>query len=299
MLSDDLLAALVAHENARPRSQQLRLGPSELGGCREYIRNVMVGAPVQPNDEWPTAAVVGTLVGDHLETVAAEYLGAVTQVPITATLPNGLTVSGTADIVIPDRNQVADVKSKDGLAGVRRDGPSLENCAQVSIYALGLVQAGLLSEGATGSLLYVDRSGIEQTIYEVTLDWDRIMYFIDVVESRLDDVLTAQEHIDQGDVEYARALRDKTPPFCYSPRVMCPFRDLCWEGSEWVPHEQITDEETIRAVDEYVKVRDEANGADVRRRELREQLRGVSGVTPSGYSVNWATPNTLYVTKVR
>jgi hypothetical protein len=298
-LSDELLAALVQHENDRPRSQQLRLGPSELGGCREYIRNVMAGAPVQGNEEWPVAAVVGTLVGDHLESVSQLRLGARTQVPVTATLPNGLTVSGTADMVFEDRNAVGDVKTKVGLSEVRKEGPSLENLCQVSVYALGLVQMGVLKEGATASLLYVDRSGVEQSIYEVELGWERIQYFVELVCDRLADVVEAQEHIDAGEVEWARALRDKTPPFCYSPRVMCPFRGLCWQGSEWVPDEVIADQDVIDTVERFVRVRDAYNDASRERAELREALRGVSGVTPSGYSVNWATPNTLYVTKVK
>lgn len=299
MLGDELLAALVDHENRRPRSLQLSLGPSALGGCREYIRNVMVGAPQQGNSEWPTAAVVGTLLGDHLETVAAEALGALTQVPVTTTLPNGLRVSGTADMVFVERNVLADVKSKVGLSDVRKKGPSLENCIQVSIYVLGLVQMGVLSEGATASLLYVDRAGVEQDVYEVTLDWDRIAYFIQVCVDRLQDVTDAQDQIDQGNLEYARALRDKTPPFCYSPRVMCPFRDLCWEGSEWAPSEVIEDEDVIATVAAFVETRAEHDTAGERRAQLREQLRGVSGRTPDGYSVNWATENTLYVTKVK
>jgi len=298
MLGEELHQALVEHEAARPRSRQLSLGPSELGGCREYVRNVMVGSAVQGNSEWPTAAVVGTLVGEHVEQVAQEMLGAVTQVPVTTTLPNGLVVSGTADLVFPERNALGDVKTKVGLSDVRKAGPSLENCIQVSIYTLGLVQAGVLSEGATASLLYIDRSGVEQSVYEVTLEWERIEYFIGVVVDRLNDVIDAQAHIDAGEVEFARALRDKTPPFCYSPRVMCPFRDLCWKGSEWVPNETIEDADTVAVVEQFVAVRDAYNSAAAVRAELREKLRGVSGRTPSGYSVNWATENTLYVTKV-
>lgn len=299
MLADDLLAALVDHEQKRPRSVQIHLGPSELGGCREYIRNVMMGSVQQADSEWPTAAVVGTLLGDHLEAVAGESLDALTQVPVTTTLPNGLVVSGHADMVFVERNVLADVKTKVGLSEVRKEGPSLENCVQVSIYTLGLVQMGILQEGASASLIYADRGGTEQVLYEVTLDWERIQYFIGVVVERLGDVLEAQEHIDQGEVEWARALRDKTPPFCYSPRVMCPFRDLCWEGSEWVPHDMIEDPEVIAVVEQFVLVRDSYNQSAALRGELRERLRGVSGLTPSGYSVNWATENTLYVTRVK
>lgn len=270
-----------------------------MGGCREYVRNVMVGAPLQGNTEWPTAAIVGTLLGEHIEAVASEYLGAVTQVQVTTTLPNGLVVSGHADMVFPERNALADAKTKVGLSDVRKDGPSLENCIQVSIYTLGLVQMGVLTEGATAHLIYADRAGMDQVLYEVELGWERVLYFIDVCVDRLADVLEAQEHIDKGEVEYARALRDKTPPFCYSPKVMCPFRDLCWEGSEWVPNDLIEDIEVIATVQKFVTARATQNEAEESRRQLRERLRGVSGMTPDGYSVNWASENTLYVTKVK
>jgi hypothetical protein len=299
-LSEEILEAMERYEAERPRNSQITLGPSDLGGCREYIRNVLAGAPLQEASSWPTAAVVGTLLGDYMEAAAAKYLDAMTQKPVSTQLPNGLIVAGTADMIFPSRNQLADCKSKDGLAGVRQFGASLENKIQVSIYTLGCVQMGLLSEGAEAVLVYVDRSGEEQTLHEVVLSWEEILGYIDVVVDRLNDVLDAQEHIDAGEVEYARALRDKTPPFCYSERVLCPFRDLCWQGSEWVPDEEITDPATIEAVARYVQARKDEADAKTRRSQLREQLRGVSGMTPDGYSVTWPEgERALYVTKVR
>lgn len=299
-LSEDLLGAMVLHEAERPRNSQITLGPSDLGGCREFIRNVLAGAPQQESGSWPTAAVVGTLLGDYMETAAEKYLDALTQQPVTTTLPNGLVVSGTADMIFPSRNQLADCKSKDGLANVIREGASLENKIQVSIYTLGLVQAGVLTEGAEAVLVYVDRSGEEQTLHEVVLSWEQILAYIDVVVDRLNDVLDAQEHIDAGEVEYARALRDKTPPFCYSERVLCPFRDLCWKGSEWVPDEQITDPSTLDVIARYRQARTDESDARTRRAQLKEELRGVSGMTPDGFSVTWPDgERALYVTKVR
>jgi hypothetical protein len=262
----------------------------------------MVGAPMQDSDVWPTAAVVGTLLGTHLETVAEEYMGALTEVPVTTTLPNGLKVSGHADIVLVDENAVVDAKSKDGLSTTRREGPSLENLIQISVYTLGLVQAGFLDEGATAHLIYVDRAGNEQELHEVELAWETILDFVDKCVERLDEVVQVQEMIDQGDVQYARTLRDKTPPFCYSPKVMCPFRDLCWKGSEWVPEEDITDEDTITAVELYDALRAEVKAATEAKDKVREKLIGVSGKTPSGLAVTWAGSEKrpmLYVTQVK
>lgn len=300
VLADRMLQALKDEENAKERNLQMSLGPSELGGCREYIRNVMVDAPRQASDQWPAAAVVGTLVGEWVEHVAAKRLGATTQKPITTMLPNGLMVSGTADMIFEDENMLADGKTKDGLAGVERYGPSMENLIQVSIYVLGCIQNGYLTEGATAVLLYIDRSGDEQVLKEHVLSWEDIQLNIDLAVLRLNDVVEAQEHIDNGEVEWARALRDKTPPFCYSEKVMCPFRDLCWKGSEWVPDELITDADTLVAVDRYVVARDEEKRAADIKKEARDQLIGITGKTPDGYAVTWpGTGRALYVTKVK
>lgn len=299
-LADDILEAMKKVEAAKPRNNQIAFGPSDLGGCREYLRNVIAGAPMEGNDEWPAAAVVGTLLGDYMEKSVAQYMGAQVQVPITTMLPNGLTVSGTADMIFADRNMLADCKSKDGFAEVTRYGPSLENCIQVSIYTLGCVQNGLLEEGATAHLIYVDRSGNEQVLKEKVLTWEEINSYVDVLVDRIDDVLTAQEHIDQGEVEWARALRDKTPPFCFSPKVMCPFRNLCWEGSEWVPDNQITDASVVEVVHRYVEARRDVADASERKDFFRGELTGVSGITPDGYSVTWTGEGkALYVTKVK
>lgn len=299
-LASDILAALVRTEQEKPRNQQLTLGPSDMGGCREYIRNVLAGTPIQGNAEWPTAAVVGTLVGDYVEAACRTYLDAQTQKSITTMLPNGLIITGTADIIFPGRNALADCKTKDGLADVQRYGPSLENNVQVSIYTLGCVQNGYLEEGATAHLIYIDRAGNEQTIYEVVLTWEDIQGYIDICVDRLNDVLDAQEHVDAGDLEWARALRDKTPPFCYSEKVMCPFRDLCWEGSEWVPDEKIEDPAIIEVVARFVAARDDEKRAANVRAQARQALIGVTGITPDGYSVTWpGDGRALYVTKVR
>lgn len=301
-LKHRILDALIAFEEAKPRNQQVRLGPSELGGCREYVRNVMIGTPQQESHVWPVAAVMGTLAGAYVEKVCEEYLGALTEVPVTTTLPNGLRVSGHADVVLVEDNAVVDVKTKNELHEVLKEGASLDNAIQVSVYTYGLVQAGVLSEGATAHLIYVDRSGMQQFLHEIEFTWEQILGYLDLCVERLDSVLEAQEHVDQGEVEWARSLRDKTPPFCYSERVMCPFRDLCWKGSEWMPDEEITDPEVIENVRRYAENREASRAAESIRKELREKLVGVKGVTPDGFSVYWsgdAARAALYVTKVK
>lgn len=302
VLKDKVLAALVEHENDKPRSKQLRLGPSELGGCREYIRNIMIGTPRQHADTWPAAAVVGGLIGKHVEDVLHERRGTLSEVPVRTSLPNGLQVVGHADTVWIDEDAVIDVKSKNELHDVLRNGASLDNLIQISVYRLGLVQAGVLTENSTAHLIYVDRSGQQQFLHEIVLTHEEMEGYIELCMQRLDEVLEAQEAIEEGNTELVHDLRDKTPPFCYSERVLCPFRDNCWKGSEWVPHEEINDAEVNERVRRFVEARALQDEGTKLRRELREQLIGVSGVTPDGYSVKWAGDDdrpALYVTKVK
>lgn len=303
-LADEILQAFKDHENSRPRSQQITLGPSEFGGCREYLRNVMVGSEKKPNDEWPAAAAVGTLFGDYAETIVGERLDAVTQVPVTTTLPNGITVSGHGDAVFPERNLVVDFKSKDGLESAQRGGPSLEHKIQLSIYMLGLTQAGILTEGATGHLIYGDRAGNQQFLHEEVITWEQSQAYIETCVSRIDDVLYAQEQIDAGDPTFSHQLRDKTPSFCFSKKVMCPFRDLCWQGSEWKPDEATDDPDAIEAVHDYVEARAEGQAAISRQKKARARLESLmadGGMTPDGTSVVWSETGrgtSLYVTDV-
>lgn len=152
--------------------------------------------------------------------------------------------------------------------------------------------------------MYVDRSGEEQTLREHVLTWDEINYYVGVCVDRLSDVIQAQEKIDAGEVEWARSLRDQVPSFCYSPKVMCPFRDLCWKGpdSEWYPTAHvIEDEDSRRNVAKFIQARDLFRTAEAYRKEAREELRQVEGLyveDGNEWSVHWER-GALYVTPVK
>lgn len=315
--------ALAAYEASRPRAMQVTLGPSELGGCREYIRNVMVGTPGAPADVWPGAAAVGTLVGEYVERRAEEAFAAVTEQDVQTTIlippnvmdagaqPEPFVVAGHADIVEVENNAVLDVKSKDGLEGVREEGPSLENAIQISTYTVGLVQAGILEPGATATLLYIDRSGREQEAYALTFSWDEIQEYVAELGRRLRSVLDAQAAIDEtGDMEAAHNLRDKPPSYCFSEKVMCPFREACWKSphSEWAPtapEMQVEDPDLIALVERYADARDRQKGAKATQDALRAEIKalGLVGKQVGPYSVVLRPTSyggeALYVTKTK
>lgn len=291
---DNLFLQVVAGwDNSRPRSLQTTLGPSELGGCREYIRASVAGDPRTPETGFKSAAFMGTAVGDMIERILGLELDAILQTEITTNLPRtGITVAGSADAIIPAGKHellpggaVVDVKSKDGLAEIERYGVSMENLVQVSTYLVGAVQMGILGRDAVAVLLYVDRSGGTRRFRTSTVDYDAALRWVDLAEERLMDV---QEVIDKGSPDEDRwAIRDKQPSWCFG--VECAYRFACWEGSDHLPTEQITDPDQLEAIRRYVDGRDmEKDAASIKAAANKEMaLLGVSGQTPDGTIVSW------------
>lgn len=290
--ADMLLAAVVEHENDRPRNQQIQIGPSGLGSCREYIRHVMVGTVGVPEQGWKSAAFMGTVIGEALEEIFGERLGALVQQLIRTKLPTtGLEVEGHGDAVFVNQNIVTDIKTVDGFEIVRYEGPKFEHLVQVSVYALGLVQMGYLKEGCSARLVYVDRSGGERKFLALPISWEGILNFVALAEDRLRDVVTAQEELDKGNTEFIHALRDKQPSWCFSQKVQCPFRFECWDGSDWAPPGEITDEDQLQDVANYVEGRRMEKAGKEMRESARAALKGVTGMTPDGTIVSWTNEN--------
>lgn len=95
--------AIRAHTMGSTRSQQSAqklIGISEIGGCRAYLARMILQLPFDEMDDIKWAAFCGTALGERLEMAVRETVpGVFTQVPLTATLPSGLKISGSADIV--------------------------------------------------------------------------------------------------------------------------------------------------------------------------------------------------------
>jgi len=251
VLAHRLLDAVLADQGSRPRDQQREIGPSGLGGCREFIRATMAGDPMLESNTWKAEAWIGTVGGEALETIFERELGALTQQRITCVLPRtGLVVSGSSDLIWVEDNMLGDLKSKDGFETVKKEGPSLDNLIQVAIYVLGLVQRGVLTEGASARLVYWDRSGATKEFLVIVVEWEAILRFIEICEQRLEEVVEAQDALEAGDLSYRHRLRDKKPAYCMSPKVMCPFRQACWEGSEWWPTDKLEVTEVSDAVND-------------------------------------------------
>lgn len=279
-------------QNTAPRTLQSQarvLGMSELGGCREYIRASVAGEPKSDRGilKWPAA--VGTAVGDWAENaVLAMFPDAVTQETVSLTLPkSGITVTGHLD-VRGGRSFIADFKTKDGLADVRRKGSSFKEKVQVAGYLIAAMQADLVDDDATAHLVYLDRSGKEIQPYVVSIDVEQAHALLAAVEERLDDVARA---LAAG--EGQSYLRDEPESWCFN--VGCPFYSACWAGYE--PSQEITHPKELQAVQEFVEARAAEQEAVQIRATKREALRGIEGrtvgLTPE-WVVRWSVTQGKY-----
>src|SRR5690606_284410 len=121
-------------------AQENKIGVSDIGTCREYVRRTIVGEPWSDQQENFAAAFTGTAVGALAEIAAAKHIpGAVTQYPVIVDLTVrgfSLSLPGHVDVFISNAladleafgqpDEVWDFKTKDGLGVVKRTGPDLQ-----------------------------------------------------------------------------------------------------------------------------------------------------------------------------
>lgn len=175
---------------------------------------------------------------------------------------------------------------------------------QVAIYVTGAIQLGILDAGADGRLVFYDRSGSYQEFVALVVTAEQVALFYEIAQRRIEQVVRAQEAYENGGGNPAiiAHLRDKTPSFCFSPKVQCPRRVHCWGGSDWTAEDKITNTEHIAAVDRYSIGRDMAKLGEGMKRAAREELRDVQGVLPDGRMVTWvrggSTINVVETTEV-
>jgi hypothetical protein len=281
LLTTLLTTALKAGIANEPRTLQSAagiLGPSDVGWCRNKAALTLSGvAPSDATNPWQLA--VGTAVHryylDLLKQMFPSWL--VEAGKVTATLSDGFQISGTPDIIVPEWNLLADLKTANGFDWVRRVGIGQNYLMQRHLYLLGALDAGHLNrdEPITLAEIYADRSGVEKDLLVVIEDVDWTL--TDRVEGWLTDVRDA---VARG----VPASRDVPAPVC---ERTCHFFTACRGGDlPKDPDETITDPDLIEATQFY------RDGMELEKhgRSIKEQakkiLEGVNGHTDK-YSVRW------------
>lgn len=302
--SQSMAKALIKKERSRARNAQTTIGPSSLGICRERLRSIIFEdweepEPPAEQQEWKAAAAIGGLVGEYAQDAyAAEHDGQ-TEVRVTAKLPCGISISGNADLVLPKANRLVDIKTKARTADASTWGPSYVYLVQISVYTVGLVQMGLLKEGATATLCYIGRSGQDSMPWSVTLTWEQVVEIFQEADRRVQQVIDAHQRIllarKHGDAELENQIRDELRDCspAYALACDCP----CAKGASWDVTDEITEPSVIEAADRYIKSKQYAEDWKGMQDRLKEELRGWSGVLPDGTKIFWNARGALTVRK--
>lgn len=267
----------------QPRSLQSaegRLGPSDIGFCRNKAALMTKGVPqTDAPPKW--AAFVGTSVHKEVElaiktTNPKWFVGSLDNIRVTATLPSGVQISGSPDIVVPEWNAVLDIKTVDGLSWVKRQGTSLAHKYQRHLYAMGLIQSEILDPSRPVHVgnIYFDRSGKEPEPHVTYEEMDPTL--TNEIESWIGDVIYAVENNEDAQRDVAAAVCEK----------ICSHFSVCRGSLETYEGALIEDDEIVTAVNMYVEAREQGKEADSLKKAAQNKLTGINGSTGE-YQVRW------------
>ena len=270
-------ADLLQYDKQSERSQQSEqglLGPSDLV-CRERARRVTIGA--KPDRESGSlAAILGTHIHEGIRK-AREALNPnlLHEVEVLITLPSGATMTGHADEVDPVENSVTDFKTVADFHYRKRIGPDENHIRQVTLYALGLMQQGVLMPDPTLRLAYLDRSGrvSEPYVYEFSFDQENVRFS----DAFVQDIIYAVKNNEPASRDWPREMCRKFCQFYFSCRT-----------DDFVDGELSPD--AVQAARTYLEAHQAIGENTAVKNGAREALRGVEGST-GGVSVRWTLVN--------
>lgn len=283
-IAAEIRQAIASHTMGSARSRQQaeqRIGISEIGACRSYIARMISQQPYDPPTDdikWP--AFVGTAIGDRVERALYEQFGHRTQIHVTLTLPSGREIPGHVDVNTGEA--VWDLKTVNGLATVRREGPSFKHKAQVCGYRKALIDAGELHPDVPAALAYLDRSGEDSDPYVYVIEPHECDFILAEVDSRLDDAEYAVIH------GIEEAPKDEPLTWC----VYCPFFNTCRADRQ--PEGLIDDPGQLEAVQRYLDGRELKKEGEGLMKSAKRDLEGVSGSTGE-HTVTWTRMNPTVV----
>jgi hypothetical protein len=287
-----LADAIDSYGRGSTRTLQSRagiMGPSDIGFCRQKAALMTRG--VAQTDVTPiNSAQIGTAIHEYVAKAfeAANPDNWLIEQPVTAKLPSGAEISGTADLILTDWNAVIDVKTVDGFEWIKREGTSQNHKYQRHLYAMGAIAAGHVEDNGTLLVgnLYIDRSGKEKEPLLLAEPFDPTL--TDQIDSWIGDVIYA---VKQGE----DASRDIPAPVC---EKICEFYTVC-RGNLPVEDggEQIEDDMRINAVRMFEDGRQMAKLGEQMKKEAGAILIDTNGIAVVD-GVRWQVRNT-YVNPTR
>ena len=269
-IQDFLIKALTEADKARGRSNQVQIGPSQIGDCRPKVWLQLQGKKgTNPTLRLP--AMLGSAIHKGIEE-AFRRLDPFGEKFVMEKEVEWQGLKGHVDLYIPESKSVVDWKT----TKVKNLNyfPNTQQLWQVQLYGYLMSKNGY--EVETVSLVGIPRDGDERSIVVHSEAYDEEI------------ALTALEWLDD--------LEDRTeqpPPerdaisFC---RLYCEYFGNACSGKEKaaVIGSPIDDPEAINAAHKYLALTGQIKTLEEEQTALKSLLEGVLGVTPLGVSVSWS-----------
>jgi hypothetical protein len=268
------LTAIMRDSARSDWSKNFRIGVSDIGHCREYLRRLIKQEPFSDEQDDYSAAFMGTAVGALAEEAMVEAYAGQSQMTVEVKLQIGdyqLTIPGHPDY--SDGENLLDFKTKDGLAVIRRTGPEDQQRWQLTLYAAALIETGELPPEPWLHLVYIDRSGREQK--PVTFSWQYSEDDLRAAMQWLDDVIYALANDEE-------ASKDKPRDWCFA---CCPYAGSC-RGGDTDAQGLIADPEVIDAKRIYIESSEGMKALEKDKKSAMSVLQGRAGVV-DGYVLRW------------
>jgi len=273
-IDEVLVKALTSYDKSRERSKQKEIGVSQIGGCRRAVWLQLQGTPKE-NQTLKLPALMGTAIHKMIEeALIAENQNNWTDYWLEQEFEyDG--IKGHVDLYIPEIGAVVDWKT----TKMRNLDyfPSEKQRWQVQLYAWLIQQTGK-GNPQTVTLVAIPRDGDERQIKVHTEEYN--------------------PEIAELGVKWLREVQDMTTPpaperyaaqFC---KFYCSyFGESCGGKGKEVPQEVITDSVTISAAKRYIEINKTISELESEKDSVKAQLENVTGVTPSGIKISWATIN--------
>ena len=270
MYAGMMIDALVSADNARPRTQQERIGPSAIGGCRAKAWHTIHGTAPTNTNALRLPAILGTAIHTAIEAGFKADPWWEDRYELEVEVEhNGLV--GHVDCY--DRERLAVVDWKSTTLKNASYFPSAQQRWQVQVYGWLCEQSGRPVE--TVHLVCVFRDGTELDVVEWSAPYDR---------AEAEKALSWLEEVES--MEEAPAPEKDAVSFC---RNYCEFFGAC-PGKAAVAQGEpdILFDEDVAAVRDYLQAKADADDADARVKQARERLVGLAGWTPDGAVVSWS-----------
>jgi PD-(D/E)XK nuclease superfamily len=294
-------AAFRAANAKRARSQQKKLGMSELGGCRRQAGFKVLGfEPTNPHeartDKYADSreAMIGTMIHETiLPQIRAMSLTAEIEVPVVLQFDGLPEIPGSSDLIDASEGLILDLKTVGGYGAdfVKSRGPSKKHLWQTHGYATAAIQSGIPINSI--ALVYLDRSD-GQVVHVHYQDYDP--HIVTDMEEWWREVTSTDDPF--------TLPRDEKGPGLSKMCDWCEWMSACWgpdatpgqKGVQKVVLDEVPPSQRRDEVEEFLRKYKEASDREKEALEekkfAREVLVGAESGVYGSMILKWGNPST-------